>query len=69
MGQFQPNLAQNILGLREVKFVQIKDHFRFQGERITKYWKYIDEILKYSSQKPVGRFKWYMTQSIQGEGD
>ena len=31
LGQFRPNLAQIILGLRGFKFVQIKDHALFQG--------------------------------------
>ena len=36
LGQFQPNLAQNILGWREFKFVQMKGPALFQGEIITK---------------------------------
>ena len=36
LGQFQPNLAQNILGWRGFKFVQMKGHAIFQGEIITK---------------------------------
>ena len=31
-GQFQPNLAQSILGLMGFKFVQRKSHFLSQGE-------------------------------------
>ena len=42
----QPNLAQSILGWRGFKFVQTKGPAFFQGKIITKYWKYIDEILK-----------------------
>ena len=36
LGQFQPNLAQSILGWRGFKFVQMKDLALFQGEIITK---------------------------------
>ena len=36
LGQFQPNLAQNILGWRGFKFVQMKGPALFQGEIITK---------------------------------
>ena len=36
LGQFQPNLAQSILGLREFNIVQMKGPALFQGEIITK---------------------------------
>ena len=36
LGQFQPNLANCILGWRGYKFVQMKDPAFFQGEIITK---------------------------------
>ena len=36
LGQFQPNLAQSILGWRGFKFVQMKGRALFQGEIITK---------------------------------
>ena len=36
LGQFQPNLAQSILGWRGLKFVQMKGPAFFQGEIITK---------------------------------
>ena len=36
LGQFQPNLAQSILGSRGFKFVQMKRPALFQGETITK---------------------------------
>ena len=36
LGQFQPNLAQRILGWRGFKFVQMKGPALFQGEIITK---------------------------------
>ena len=36
LGQFQPIVAQSILGWREFKFVQIKGHALFKGEIITK---------------------------------
>ena len=39
LGQFQPNLAQSILGWRGFKFVQMNGHALFQGEIITKYRK------------------------------
>ena len=35
-GQFQPNLAQSILGWSRFKFVQMKGHPFFQGEIVTK---------------------------------
>ena len=45
LGQFQPNLAQSILGWRGFKFVQIKGPSLFQGEIITQiakiYWSYL----------------------------
>ena len=44
LDQFQPNLAQSILGWRELKFVQMKSPDLLQGEVITIYWKYIDKI-------------------------
>ena len=36
LGQFQPNLAQSILGWRGFKFIQMKGPALFQGEIITK---------------------------------
>ena len=36
LDQFQPNLAQIILGLRGFKFVQMKGNALFQGEIIAK---------------------------------
>ena len=36
LGQFQPNLAQSILGWMGFKFVQMKGSALFQGEIITK---------------------------------
>ena len=41
LDQFQPNLAQSILGWRRFKFVQMKGHALFQGEILMKYQKYI----------------------------
>ena len=52
--QFQPSLAQNIVRLREFKFVQMKGHALFQRMIITKLGKYIDEIWKPSSPEPRG---------------
>ena len=43
LGQFQPNLAQCILG-QGFKFLQMKGPTLFQGDEITKKRKYIDEI-------------------------
>ena len=39
LGQFQPNLAQSILGWRGFKFVQMKGPALFQGEIITQMGK------------------------------
>ena len=39
LGQFQPNLAQSILGWRGFNFVQMKGPALFQGEIIMKYQK------------------------------
>ena len=66
LGQFQPNLAQSILGWRGFKFVQMKGRALFQGEIITKQWKYIDEIKKSSSSEPLGQFQPNVAQSIFG---
>ena len=44
LGQFQPNLAQSILGWWGFKISQRKGHALFQGEIITKCEKYIDKI-------------------------
>ena len=35
-GQFQPNLAESIIGWRGFKFIQMKGHALFQGEIITR---------------------------------
>ena len=57
IGQFQPNLAQSILGRWGLQFVQGKGHVLFKGEIITKYRKCIDEIyFKKSSPELVGQF-------------
>ena len=39
LGQFQPNLAQSILGWRGFKFVKMKGHTLSQGEIIAKILK------------------------------
>ena len=44
--QFQPNLAQSILGWQGFKFDQMKGPVLVQGEIIMKEQKYIDEIKK-----------------------
>ena len=36
LGQFQPNLAQSIIGWKVYKFISMKGHTFFQGELITK---------------------------------
>ena len=64
--QFQPNLTQSILGWRGFKFVQMKGPALFQGQIITKLWKYIDEIKKSSSPEPLGQFQPNLAQSILG---
>ena len=66
LGQFQPNLAQSILGWREFKFVQMKGPALLQGEIITKYRKYIDKIKKSSSPEPLGQFQPNLAQSNLG---
>ena len=68
-GQFQPNLAQCILGWRGFKFVQMKDSALFQGEIITKWWKYIDEILKSSFPEPLGNFNQTCHKASLDKGD
>ena len=50
--------------VRGFKFVQMKDPVRFQGQIITKYQKYIDEILKSDSEKPLCKFQTNLSQSI-----
>ena len=54
LGHFQPNLAQRILGLRGLKFVQMKSPTLFQGEILMKKQKWIDEIQK-SSPEPLSQ--------------
>ena len=44
LGQFQPNLAQSILGWRGFKFVKMKGPVLFKGEIFREKRKYIDEI-------------------------
>ena len=56
LGQFQPNLAQSNLGWRGFKFVQMKGPTLFHGEIITKYRKYIDTFLKFSSPEQLRKF-------------
>ena len=62
--EFQPNLAQSILGWRGFKFIQMKDPALFQGEIITKEQKYIDEIKKSSSPEALSQFQPNLAQSI-----
>ena len=69
LGQFQPNLAQCIFGWKGFKFVQMKGPTLFQGDIITKWWKYIEEIKKYSSPEPLGQFQPILAQSILGWGE
>ena len=64
LGEFQPKLAQSILGLRGFKFVQMKGPAFFQGKIITKWRKYIDEIQKSSSPEPLSQFQPYLAQNI-----
>ena len=53
LSQFHPNLAENILGLWVLKFIQMKDLTLSLGEIIMKKRKYIDKIWKSSSQEPI----------------
>ena len=55
LGQFQPNLAQSILGWRGFTFFQIKGPALSKGQIITKWWKYIVEIKNYSSPEPLSQ--------------
>ena len=55
-GPISTYMVQSIFGWRRYKFVQMKDHTLFQGEIITMYQKYIDEILKSS---PFFSGEWY----------
>ena len=64
LGQFQPNLAQSILGWRGFKFIQMKGPALFQVEIITKKWKYVEELKKSSSPEPLSQFKPKLAQSI-----
>ena len=63
LGWFQPNVAQSIHECRKFMFVQ---RTLFQGEIITKWRKYIDEIEKSSPPQPLGHFHTYLAQSIFG---
>ena len=62
--QFQPNLAQSILRCRGFKFVQMKGSALFQGEIITKFWKYIDKFKKSFSPEPLSQFQPNLAQTI-----
>ena len=53
-----------VFGCRGFKFVQMKGHTFFQGEIITKFWKYIDKFKKSSSPEPVGQFQPNLIQII-----
>ena len=57
LGQFQQNLAQNILRWSGFEFVQMKDPTLSQGEVKTLLQKYIDEFKKSSPPKPMGQFQ------------
>ena len=65
LGQFQPKLAQSILGWRGFKFLQMKGPALFQGKIITKLWKYIDEIKRFSPE-PLSHFQPNLAQNILG---
>ena len=66
LGQFQPNLAQSILGCRGLKFIQMKGPALFQEEIIMKLWKYINEFKKSSFPEPLGQFQPILPQNILG---
>ena len=63
LSQFQPNLAESILGSRGFKFVQMKGPALFQGEIVMKKRKYNDEIKK-SSPEPLSQFQPILAQII-----
>ena len=67
--QFQPYLAQSILGRRGFTFFQMNGPSLFQGETITKYRKNINEILKFSSPKPLRQFRSNLAHKFLGGGD
>ena len=66
LGQFQPNLAQSILGWRGFKFVQMKGHTLSQGEIIAKILKLYWKLLKSSSSEPLGQFQPNLAQNMLG---
>ena len=66
LSQFQPNLAQSILGWRGFTIVQKKGPTLFQREIIKEQGKYIVEIKKSSSPEPLSQFQANLAQSIFG---
>ena len=66
LGQFQPNLAQSILGWRGFKFVQMKGPALFQREIITKLREYIDKFKKFFFFKTTGPISTKLAQIIFG---
>ena len=56
LGQFQPNMAQSILGFRGFMFVQMTGHALIQGEIIANKKNYIENIKKYFCSEPLGQF-------------
>ena len=58
-------LGTRLPWLKGIQVCSIKGPL-FQGEIITKWWKYIDEIKKSSSREPLSQFQPNLAQSILG---
>ena len=70
LSQFQPNLAQSILGWRGFKFVQMKGPALFQGEIITQIVK--NRLTKFKNlllQNHWANFNQTWHKASVGEGD
>ena len=63
LGQFQPNLAQSILGWGGFKFLKMKGSALYQGEIITKYK---NTLAKF--KKPLCIFGWRGFKFVQMKG-
>ena len=67
--QFQPNLAQNILGLRELRILKMKTLLFFQGEIIATNWKYIETCWKYFFKNRWANFNQTCHKVFLGKGN
>ena len=67
IGQYQPNLAQSILGWWGDQFVQMNGHALTRGKIFTKQRKYIDEILKSFSLRITFNQTWQ--KACLGDGE